>query len=43
LGEAHVHIEEPDNQGSTTGTVIEDPDGIVCTAEKDTVTVNIAP
>ena len=34
----YVNIEEPDKKGSTTETVIEDPDGIACTAEKDTIT-----
>ena len=28
----------PDKKGSTTETVIEDTDGIACTAEKDTIT-----
>jgi hypothetical protein len=33
----YVNIEQPDQQGSTTETVIEDPNGITCTAEGDTI------
>ena len=36
----YVNIEEPDNQGSTTETVIEDPLGITCTVEGDSVIFN---
>ena len=33
----YVNIEEPDNQGSTVETVIEDSQGVSCTIEGNTI------
>ena len=34
----YVNIEQPDNQGSTIETVIEDPQGVSCSVEGDIIT-----